>query len=573
MKTKVTSRKSAGSDVVTPSASYRLPGLYILILVIATWFVYKPALQNDFTNWDDNTYVYENPLLQMPASEAIPKMFAEPYYLLYTPLTLLSYGLNAWYQGDSAHYYIQTNMVLHILNTLLIFLWMRQLQMSWQASLIAGLAFGLHPMHVESVAWISERKDVLYTLFFIAAMMSWTQYRKSKHINYYFLALFLFILSCLSKPSAVALPPVLLSIDYLLLGKLNLRAQLNIIPFFIVSIVFGWILLYGVDTQGGKTHDDGFSSHTFSTVETIILAIYSYVWYPVKMLWPHPLNAFYAYPLNHQPLPWYMYASPILLLAIAGHMYYGWMKKQKDIVFIWIFYTITIFLFIKVLTTVGALTYDRYFYVASIGFCYALARFADHTSYKKILVPLMLPVLAIWGYLSHQRKGVWKDSYTLMSDMISMYPDHVPFAYNNRGLWLDKNGRNPEALENFKNAIRLDPRSPNAYLNAGRAFGQMQMPDSAILYLEKVLTMDAGDSKVYNNLGNAYGLKGNFLKAQTAFTKAIELDPSNANAYYNLAVTYSMTGDTVQTDYWMRESARRGNAGAQNALQSRGKTW
>jgi tetratricopeptide (TPR) repeat protein len=185
----------------------------------------------------------------------------------------------------------------------------------------------------------------------------------------------------------------------------------------------------------------------------------------------------------------------------------------------------------------------------------------------------MLPVLAIWGYLSHQRTGIWKDSYTLMSDMISMYPDHVPFAYNNRGLWLDKNSRNPEALENFKNAIRLDPRSPNAYLNAGRAFGQMQMPDSAIVYLEKVLTMDGGDSKVYNNLGNAYGLKGNFLKAQTAFTKAIELDPSNANAYYNLAVTYSMTGDTVQTDYWMRESARRGNAGAQNALQSRGKTW
>lgn len=573
MKTKVAASKNGSSGKSIGISENYILWIGLLILFLGIWWVYQSALKNDFTNWDDNTYVYENPLLKMPASEAIPKMFAEPYYLLYTPLTLLSYGLNAWFQGANAQPYILTNILLHILNSLLIFLWMRQLKISIPAACIAGLAFGLHPMHVESVAWISERKDVLYTFFFIAAMMSWTQYRKSEDKKYYLFTLLLFILSCLSKPSAVVLPPVLIAIDYLLMGKLNLNKLGILIPLFIVSLIFGWILLYGVDTQGGKTHDDGFSSHTFGTFETIILAIYSYVWYPVKMLWPHPLNAFYAYPLNHQPLPWYMYASPILLLAIAGHTYYAWIKKQKDIVFMWVFFTITIFLFIKVLTTVGALTYDRYFYVASIGFCYILAKFFDQSKYKKFALPLLVPVLAIWAYLSHHRTTVWKDSYTLMSDMISMYPDHVPFAYNNRGLWLDKNNRNAEALENFKNAIRLDPMSPNAYLNAGRAFGQMQMPDSAIIYLEKVIRMDAADSKVYNNLGNAYGLKGNFMKAREAFTKSIELDPDNANAYYNLAVTYSMAGDTIQTDYWMQESARRGNAGAQNALQSRGKTW
>lgn len=572
----------------------KLSLLCMCIILCIAWFTYQPALKNDFTNWDDDKYVYENPLLNLPKDEAVSRMFAEPYYLLYTPLTLLSYGLNYWYQGTQPHPFILTNIILHILNSLLVFLIMRKISDSELAGLFAGLMFALHPMHVESVAWISERKDVLYTLFFFAAMLSWLEFQIQRTKIWYLASLLLFLLSCLSKPSAVIFPVILILLDvrFEMLQKLksvhlkpaqnfnyfqllNPVAHLNKIPFFLLSIIFGWILLFGVETQGGTTHSEELSSHTFSTMDNILIAIYSYVWYPVKMIWPWPLSAFYAYPLNTEPLPWYIQFSPLVLLLIGISFGYAWKKRQTEILFTWLFYTVSIFLFIKVLTTVGAITYDRYFYVASLSFCllagFALKAAWNHSVWKYPALIAGIVLCIIWAGISHTRVQIWKNSYTLMSDMISLYPRHLPFAYNNRGLWLSHEKRFPEAVEDFRKSIQIDPNSPNAWLNAGKTFGELGLPDSAVIYLENSLKRNPNDSKVYNNLGNAYGLLGRFEEARNSFHQSLKIDPDNANALFNLAVTYGLQGDTLTADSIMRISARLGNEGAHNSLKSRGK--
>lgn len=579
MKTK----KAAPSPSATGSS---LPFWLILAAIsLLTWLAYQNCLSHDFTNWDDDKYVYENPILKMEKGAAVREAFAKPYYLLYTPLTLLSYALNWWYQGPEPDAFVLTNILLHILNSLVVVALVRSMTQSIPAAAVAGLAFALHPMHVESVAWISERKDVLYTLFFFAGMLTWTWYQREKNKQFYFLTLLLFLLSCLSKPSAVIFPVILILLDLRrtmmqapglsFFDSLNPRKHLDKIPFFLLSLVFGWILLFGVETQGGQTHSEGFTSHTFGSLENVLIAIYSFVWYPLKALFPHPLCAFYAYPLNTEPLPWYIWASPLPLAGFAWLLFRSWQKKQADVFFTLTYFAVAIFLFIKVLTTVGAITYDRYFYVASFSFCLLAGIGFDRLfASGKWRVPALVLAVAIsglWLYKTRSQTEIWKDSYALTGNMLEHYPRHLPFAYNNRGLWLNEKGRIPEAIEQFRNAIRLDPQSPNAWLNAGKSFGELGQPDSAIYYLENCLQRSDGDSKVYNNLGNAYGMLGNFPKALENFQKSLRLDPENANAYYNLGVTYGLTGDTLTADSLLRIAAQKGNEGAYKSLSSRGK--
>lgn len=554
------------------------------ILAVITFIAYQPALKNDFTNWDDDKYVYENPILKMEKDKAIKESFSRPYYLLYTPLTLISYGLNYWYQGTIARPFILTNILLHILNSLLVLFLVLKMTRSNIASITAGMAFALHPMHVESVAWISERKDVLYTLFFFAGMLSWLSYETQKNKYFYLITLVFFVLSCLSKPSAIIFPAILILLSVWKEMNSGQKEWIKLfspvkhidkIPFFLVSIIFGWILLFGVETQGGQMHNDGFTSHTFGPMDNALIAIYSFVWYPLKALWPDPLCAFYAYPHNSEPLPWYIILSPIPFIIYSIITWYAWKKQKETILFSMLFFIASIFLFIKVLTTVGAITYDRYFYVASFGFCLLMGigidKLYQSTQLKLAGVAIIVLSGGLWFWKTQQQVKIWENSFTLTGNMLEHYPRHLPFAYNNRGLWLNEQKRLPEAIENFKNAIRLDPNSPNAWLNAGKSFGELGKPDSAIVYLESCLRLSEGDSKVYNNLGNAYGLLGNFPKALKNFEKSIALDPENANALYNLAVTYGIQGDTLRADSLLQIAARKGNEGARNSLSSRGK--
>ncbi|NBV13816.1 MAG: tetratricopeptide repeat protein [Sphingobacteriia bacterium] len=550
--------------------------IWIAILLI-TFIGYSAALKNGFTNWDDDTYVIDNPLLKNPSWQSVFAMFSSPYYLLYTPFTILSFAINYWFMGKDAFPIIFTNILIHAVNAVLCGILSYRLSGKLGVGFIAGILFGLHPQHVESVAWISERKDVLFTFFILGGMCHWAQNPSENKPQFILINTLWMLAACLSKPTAVIYPALLLGIDYLNNKPISVKLILEKIPLGILSLFFGWLLLYGVDTQGGQTHDTGDTSHSFTGIDTVLIAIYSFVWYPIKMIFPWPLNAFYAYPFNHEPLPLFYMLSPVLAVFMIGSVIYGFWKKWKFYVFAWLIYMVGIFLFIKVLTTVGAVTYDRYFYVASIGFCvgagFLFWKFLQIPSLKIITGIILLIFISGYAWAVNQRCKVWKNSYTLMSDMIEGNPNKVPFAYNNRGLWLTEQGRTEEALSDFQNSIRLDPKSPKAWLNAGKLLGQNNQIDSAIYYLENAQKLEPHDSKVYNNLGNAYGMKGNWNAAISSFTEALKFEPNNVNALFNLGITHGLAGDTVRADSLLRLSARQGFVPAQQSLQSRGKPW
>ena len=274
----------------------------VAVIIIVTYFVFSPSLQNDFTNWDDPTYVTDNPLV---VNNAVPvkEIFKTPVSLNYHPVTILSLAWN--YQNGKLNPkgYHEENVIFHLLNTLLVFLFIFLLtRRNLLMAAIVALFFGIHPMHVESVSWVSERKDVLYVFFFLAGLITYLRFLDTKRILWYILTLLLFVLSCLSKGMAVVFPVIMLLIDYLRNDKLQLKIIFNKIPFFVLSLVFG-VISFRIQS-GGAIAD----MQVFTIFQRMMFASYGAIMYVVKFFAPVNLSAFYPYPTldrnGNIPLPY-----------------------------------------------------------------------------------------------------------------------------------------------------------------------------------------------------------------------------------------------------------------------------
>ncbi|HNM26352.1 MAG TPA: hypothetical protein PKL15_13015 [Saprospiraceae bacterium] len=263
--------------------------IWIPAILLLVYFAYQPALQNDFVNWDDPTYVTENPLLLRPTPENKAALWSQPVSLNYHPLTMLSLAWNMDPAKPKARPFIATNIFLHVCNTALVFLFAYFLsRRKLLVAIFTALLFGIHPMHVESVAWVSERKDVLYTLFFMAALLSYLRYVRRGGWGWLAATLGLFVLSCLSKAMAVSLPLVLLLIDFYegrlwQEGKIVWRAVLEKIPFLVISLLFG---VKAVEIQSAGAIGD---FQAFSLIQRIAIASYGFLFYLYKLFVPPPM--------------------------------------------------------------------------------------------------------------------------------------------------------------------------------------------------------------------------------------------------------------------------------------------
>ena len=229
----------------------------IFLIVSMTAIVYYPSLNNGFINWDDNEYVGANMNIRSISWENIKDNFTSPYYGNYIPFTTLTYAVEYRLAKLNPRAYHATNLILHLFNCMLVFWFIYLFCGKEYVALIVALLFGIHPLHVESVAWVSERKDVLYSFFFLSSLISYTRYLKEKKVSYWSLSLLLFAASCLSKPMAVTLPLVLFLIDYLLHQKVEIKTLLLKIPFISISLIFGIISLltqYGARTQDRRIY-------------------------------------------------------------------------------------------------------------------------------------------------------------------------------------------------------------------------------------------------------------------------------------------------------------------------------
>ena len=501
---------------------------FVLVgILLITYIAYIPSLKNGFTNWDDNVYIAENDLIKDFSAKGIKKIFLLENHvsLNYHPITILSLALDYKIDGFNPKTYHVTNLLFHLLNTALVF-WFIYLLSNKKliVAAIVSLFFGIHPMHVESVAWIAERKDVLYTFFFMASLVMYLKYIESigkKKVLLYCLIVLLYLLSLLSKAMAVVLPIVFILIDYYKGRNLDKSLVIEKIPFFVLSVCFG-LLASNIQSEGAAIA----KFDTFTTIQRLAFASYGMVNYLYNFFVPINLSCFYPYPnLVGENLPIIFYICPFIILAILILVYLS-IKKNKDVVFGFLFFCVTIVLVLQFISVGQVIMADRYSYVPYIGLLFPIAMQFDWLQNQSgnklkvikqfsVLLILISSILCVW--LTYNRTKVWKNSDTLWTDAISKYP-RAEAPYRNRGSYLI----NKEAHDKGQKQV-----------------GVMEI-DRALSDFTISINISPTSAKVFTNRANVYGLKGRFDLALADYSSAIALDNTDEQTFYNRAVTYSM---------------------------------
>lgn len=515
-----------------------------LAILLITGFAFREVLQLDFTNWDDPTYVKENSLIRNTSNEGINRMFTEFVSGNYHPLTMLSLAWDYSRGGLKPEVYHQTNLALHLLNVLLVLLlFHRLLGGQWFPVILITLFFGLHPMKVESVAWVSERKDVLYAFFWLGAWLSYVHYRQSGKVIYLIATHILFIFSLLSKAMAVTLIPALLLTDYLMNRPWSWR-WVKEKAFLLLPAIGAGILAIFAQKEASAIG----APEDYTPFNQFLVASHGVLFYLWKSILPFNLCAFYPYPPKTDGwMPGIFLIAPVLVLAIMIGIGLVWQRTGfRPLMFGALFFLILLLPVLQWLPVGNAIAADRYYYLSSIGFITPLAvAFSIWAKKSKAIQWSMYAVSAgmIFGFiiLTQKQVKVWENSITLFTQVSKLYPN-IPEPYNNLGIAWGHKGDQRKAIENYLKVLEIQPGFGLTYNNLGNAYGLLGQYDSAYYYIEKALQLKP-TANAWSNMGNALGMLGRTEEARNAFQKAIEMDPGFHEPYHNLGTSYAMKGD------------------------------
>lgn len=500
--------------------------LAALGVLLLTFFCYLPVFSDtkSFTNWDDDQYITAQPLIRSLSGANIRKMFDPQSVVVfnYHPLTVLSLAIDysRGYDEDTASLsispFVHTNVFFHLLNTLLVLLFIYRLgKGNLYAAGFCALLFGIHPMHVESVAWISERKDVLYCFFFLLSALAYLRYLDLKQYGWLAASVLFFTLSCLCKAMAVPLPFVLLLTDYLYERRLSLRLAVEKLPYFIIALAIGLVTL---TAQKGAI-----GLFTYTVPQRLAFAGSAFCAYWLKLLFPLRLSAFYPYP--GLPLPAIYYAAPLLALAIIALPLVTLFRKDRAMfrVGIWGigFFLLMIALVLPFISVGGTIMADRYTYVAAIGLFFvagtALSRLNGRP--RQVAMAGTIALLVFYASQTYSRIPVWENSGTLWADVIAQYP-------------IGGSAQPGEA-----------PGVKTPYKNMGDYYVTEENYDSAFYYYQALTKAGTRDAEVWINVGNIYLMKNRVQEALNAFDTSVKLDDSNGDAWLTRGLMLANTGN------------------------------
>jgi tetratricopeptide (TPR) repeat protein len=515
------------------------PWIWAMGTCMVTAIVFLPMFSNEFTNWDDPLYVLENALLRGPDWAGI---FSKTVVSNYHPLTMATLAFNYQASELEPFSYHLVNWLLHIINTGLVFFFAFKLsQRNIWVGVITALFFGIHPMHVESVAWVSERKDVLYTAFFMLALITYLEYVQKNGRQKYLMTMLFFIASLLSKPAAVTFPVVLLLIDWykgrLLKDKMVWMEKL---PFFILALVFGVVAL---QIQSEKA----IAQPEFYPVwQRFVFALYGFGEYIKRLFWPFPLSTLHPFPASATvPASWY----PALMLTpivIALAVYF---RKDKNVIFGLTFFAVNLALVLQLLTFGNSVISERYTYVPYIGLCFGLAmlwaKSAMSTSAKNVLLGLFLVTSLGFAVVANRQVKVWKDSMSLWTKAIEAYPSSY-IARSNRGNYLvTQLGKNDEGLVDYNIALEVKPEHANSLENRCIIYLHKKDFAAALKDAEQLIEFYPTTGKGYYLRGFVEDKLGQQEQAIADYSKSTELDPINPEAWANRGIIYY----NVKQDY------------------------
>ncbi len=516
--------------------------LSLIFLLLITFLIFSPAINNDFTNWDDPEYVTENTLIRDLSSRNLKKIFTEVFATNYNPLVFLSFAVEYhFFQLDPRIYHL-TNVLIHGINVILVFGTIYALTKQIPPSLLTALFFGIHPLRVESVAWVAERKDVLMAFFFLSALMSYLFYLRAerKRFSWWLTTFILFLLAVLSKSAAVIFPAALFLFDSYHCRKLNPAVILEKIPFFTVSLIFGLIALEHAQTIPFLSEDN-----TLTGWQRLIFAAYQIGFYFWKTIFPVSLSARYPYRFNE--------LTGLFCLAVLVYLFMflvKWRNHHLFKVILWggLFFLINIVLVLPISPRFAIALSDRYMYLPSIGLFFLMIQgiryYWNHPLFnqrflKSILISFFAVYTAWWGFLTFQRNLIWRDSEVLWTDVIQKFPQ-LPVAYQNRGEYFLRQKRYSEARRDFVKAVELYPQNALAYNNLGVILAEQNAPEGARDYFIRALSVDPYYIDALNNRGNAYILLKRWDLAKSDFDRVLSLNDQNVKGYVNRGHVYRL---------------------------------
>lgn len=552
--------------------------IFIGIILFFTFIVFSNSIDNSFTNWDDPDYIINNKYLKDISASGIKTIFTTPYFANYHPLTTLSYALeynffsktiNGSKVADPISFHF-INLLLHLLNVVLVYIFIIMLSKRKEIAIIVSLLFAIHPMHVESVSWISERKDVLYSFFFLISMIFYLKYIDSEKEGkkYYSFSLIAFVLSLLSKSAAVVLPLILIIIDYYKSKDLkNIKNIVDKIPFFILSIIMGIVTIWS-QTKGGGIN----VTASFSFVDKIFLASYGIAFYIIKLFLPLNLSAIHYFPEKASNLlPLIYYISPIIILLIVL-LIVKLKNLKKDFVFGVLFFLSSMVLVLQFITIGNAVVAERYTYIPYIGlffivgkvYCSIIDNKNRYSSALKSYINYILIFFVIFfAIISYNRNKVWQDGETLFTDVIEKYPDNYKSYYNRgnarRQIAEANKGAGMEnvteiyvgAIKDYDKAIELNSKDFDSYNNRGNTRLDLKDYNAAIVDLREAIKINPKFAPAYYNKGLALVNTQEYDEAIKCFDRAIELNTEYADAFLNRGNIKSMNKDYVNalSDY------------------------
>lgn len=546
--------------------------LFSFLLILITYSSFAPALKSDFVNYDDPHYVYENPLIKELTLKNTEKIFTTRTSDLYVPLVLLSYTVEHYFFKIDPKGYHLTNIVLHLLNCLLVLFLTWLLTKNLFITMTVSGLFALHPLHVESVAWITERKDVLYALFYLLAILFYHLYKESTNKKYYILAIAVFILSCFSKAMAVTLPAILILYDYFYLQKRSWKMIIDKIPFFIISLIFIIVALKTMQLEGRGT--EGLQ---YTVFDKIVAGCYGLFFYLQKAIVPSYLSVIYPYPVkNGSSLPFIYLISP-LILGVIFWLIFFFKKSTAIIKACFLFFLISILPVLQIVPNTFTVASDRYFYLPSLGLfgiaAYLLNTLLEQKKIKSSFAWISISiVLLIFSISTYNRCKVWTNSITLFTDVIKNYPTS-DIAYGNLGLAYNNKGDFKTAVPLLQKAVALNPKNSEVLNNYGWALSATGQYEQAIAQFNSSIAIYPRQAKTYINLGNTYGTIGKFDMSIENFSKALQLEPNNATTLYNLGYTYLNAGNKTMALQCYQRSAQLGFKPAQDFLLKNGLGW
>ena len=521
--------------------------LICLFLVISILAVYWQVRNYPFVNYDDRPYVTQNKYVQDGLTlKSIAWCFTAVHSSNWHPLTWLSHMLDCQLYGMTPGQHHLTNVLFHILNTLLLFLVLKKMTGDfWQSSFVAAL-FALHPLHVESVAWVAERKDVLSTFFWIMTLWSYTRYVEHSGLNRYLLVLLFFILGLMAKPMLVTLPFVLLLLDYWPLNRFqfensgydkkseqvrfSLALILEKIPLFVLSAASSVVTFLAQKSSGAV------SPLAATPIKVRIAnAMVSYVNYIGKMIWPHNLAVIYPY--QRDILLWKIAGASALLVAITVVVFM--MVKTKPYFAVgWLWYIGTLVPVIGFVQVGMQAMADRYTYVPLIGIfiiiAWGIPDLVPKLRYKRIgFAALTTVVLTILIIISRLQVTYWSNSTTLFEHAINVTVDNC-VAHVNLGQALADHGNTEAAVEHFYEALRIRSDLVAPLLNLGITLREKGKIDEAIKHFSKILLFKSDCVEAYSELADTLKKKGDFVGAVKYYLEAIRIKPDQAKLYNNL---------------------------------------